>query len=77
MVVNHGKNGATSASNVSSWLTSARTTFGALCLVVYSCSPGAAKTTLQTGVSNYLAGAPADTKVALIDLSGIEFLQQG
>ena len=38
-------------------------------MVVYSCSPGAAKTTLQTGVSNYLAGAPADTKVALIDLS--------
>lgn len=70
VVVNHGTNGATSASNVSSWLTSARTTFGASAWLFILVPPGgAAKTTLQTGVSNYLAGAPADTKVALIDLS--------
>lgn len=70
VTVNHGTNGATSATNVSSWLTAARAAFGSSTWIFIVVPPGgAAKTALQTGVSNYQAGAPSDARVVFVDLS--------
>lgn len=70
VTVNHGTNGATTASDVSTWLTNARAAFGASTWIFIVVPPGgAAKTTLQTGVTNYLAASPADSRVAFVDLS--------
>jgi len=70
VTVNHGTNGATSAANVSSWLTAARAAFGSSTWIFIVVPPGgAAKTALQTGTSNYQAGAPSDARVVFVDLS--------
>lgn len=70
VTVNHGTNGTTTASDVSTWLTNARAAFGASTWIFIVVPPGgAAKTTLQTGVTNYLAASPADSRVAFVDLS--------
>jgi hypothetical protein len=68
--VMHGYNGATTAADVSNWLTAVRAAVGtATWLFVCAAPSGVATSTQATGVANYKSAFPTDARVAFIDYS--------